>query len=288
MITRDRSGATAPYLLVMLVTALACASPPPRSLEDARARYAEAAADAAVQQNAGVELYEAQEALTRAENSWRRDDEQAEIVHRSELAALRVAIAEQAAERRALEQRAEELGSKRTSVRLAARDAEIASAEATAAAESIRADVAAEEAAEASRRADAAEAKIAGLEELATRQTERGIVVTLDDVLFAFGRADLQPGAQRSLDRVAEFLEAHPERSASVEGHTDDVGSDAYNQQLSEQRASAVASYLRSQGVESARIGIVGFGETRPLVANESASARQQNRRVEIVIGEPE
>ena len=285
MTTRSRIAATAPCLLI---TALACASPPPRSLEDARARYAEASADASIQQNAGVELYEAQEALTRAENSWRRDDERAEIVHRSELAALRVAIAEQAAERRALEQRAEELGSKRTSVRLAARDAEIASAEATAAAESIRADVAAQQAAEASRRADTAEAKIAGLEELATRQTDRGIVVTLDDVLFAFGRADLQPGAQRSLDRVAEFLEAHPERSTSVEGHTDDVGPDAYNQQLSEERASAVASYLRSRGVDSTRIGIVGFGETRPLVANESASARQQNRRVEIVIGEPE
>ena len=271
----------------LLITALGCASPPPQALEQARARYAEAAADASVQANAGVELYEAQEALTRAENSWRRDDEEAEIAHRSALAELRVAVAEEAAARRTYETRAEELSSKRTSVRLAARDAEIASAEAAAAAESIRADVAAGQAADATRRADLAEAKIAGLEELAIQQTERGIVVTLDDVLFASGRADLQPGAQRSLDRVADFLEAHPERNVAVEGHTDDVGADGYNQQLSEQRARAVADYLRSRGIAGGRVTSVGFGETRPLVANESASARQQNRRVEVVIGEP-
>lgn len=271
--------------LPALLTALACATPPPQSLEQARARYAEAAGDASVRENASVELYEAQQALARAESSWKRDAEEAEIAHRSQLAELRVGIAEQVAERRAFEMRAEELGSKRTALRLAARDAEIQSAEATAVAESLRADAAAEQAALASQRAEEAEAKIAGLEELAARQTERGIVVTLDDVLFAFGRADLQAGAQRSLDRVADFLEAHPERTATVEGHTDDVGSDAYNQQLSERRANAVADYLRSRGIDDGRIDAIGFGETRPLVANESASARQQNRRVEIVIG---
>jgi outer membrane protein OmpA-like peptidoglycan-associated protein len=112
-------------------------------------------------------------------------------------------------------------------------------------------------------------------------------VITLDDVLFAFDRADLQPGAQRMLDRVAELLKQHPDRDVSIEGHTDSVGSANYNQQLSEARAAAVREYLLRRGVAAERLSAVGYGKTRPIVPNDSPSARQQNRRVEIVIERP-
>jgi outer membrane protein OmpA-like peptidoglycan-associated protein len=120
---------------------------------------------------------------------------------------------------------------------------------------------------------------------LQARATDRGLVLTLGDVLFATGSANLKPGAIGNLDRLVTFLNKYPDRTAVIEGHTDSMGSDVYNQDLSLRRADSVRGYIASNGVSSTRLTSVGKGESEPVASNDSAAGRQQNRRVEIVIG---
>ena len=119
---------------------------------------------------------------------------------------------------------------------------------------------------------------------LETRETERGLVVNVSDVLFDFDSANLKPGAREKVARIASILHSHPDLKIEVEGHTDSVGSDAYNQRLSERRADSVRGGLVQQGVNRDVVGTAGFGESRPVATNGTPSGRQQNRRVEIVI----
>lgn len=126
---------------------------------------------------------------------------------------------------------------------------------------------------------------------LEARETERGVVVNLPDVLFRFGSAQLTPQADEKVHDIADILNNKaPNRQIAIEGHTDAIGSEAFNQQLSEQRAQAVASALETDGVNSARITAQGFGERYPVAPNTTAAGadnpagRAQNRRVEVVI----
>jgi outer membrane protein OmpA-like peptidoglycan-associated protein len=122
------------------------------------------------------------------------------------------------------------------------------------------------------------------VQQLRAERTSRGMVVTLEDVLFQVNGAQLQPGAQTELLRLADYLERNPDRKIMIEGHTDNTGSSEYNLQLSQLRAQSVESYLIRSGVAPDRIRAIGYGETRPEAPNDSAPGRQQNRRVEIVI----
>ncbi|HTF95023.1 MAG TPA: OmpA family protein [Cellvibrio sp.] len=120
--------------------------------------------------------------------------------------------------------------------------------------------------------------------ELNAKQTERGLVVTLGDVLFETGKSDLKSGAAANLGKLVTFLNQEPERSLVIEGHTDSVGSESYNQTLSQNRADSVKAFLLGQGVAANRITAVGKGESAPVASNDSSSGRQMNRRVEIII----
>jgi outer membrane protein OmpA-like peptidoglycan-associated protein len=104
------------------------------------------------------------------------------------------------------------------------------------------------------------------------------------DVLFAFGKYELQPSAREALAKFSGIVLAHPGLHLSVEGYTDSVGSDAFNQTLSEQRANAVRDYLIQQGLDATSIVATGFGKSNPVASNDTAAGRQQNRRVEIII----
>lgn len=115
---------------------------------------------------------------------------------------------------------------------------------------------------------------------------ERGLVVTLGDVLFGFGSAELQPQATRTLARLYRFLLRHPQRTLRIEGYTDNRGPAARNLQLSLARAQAVATQLEELGLSAQRIEVRGYGEAYPLAANASARGRAQNRRVEIVLSD--
>ena len=119
---------------------------------------------------------------------------------------------------------------------------------------------------------------------LETRDTARGLIVNMSDVLFDFGQSTLRPGAREKLAKISGIVLAHPGLQLEVEGHTDSVGSEEYNQRLSENRATAVRDYLMQQGVSMNTIAARGLGEAVPVASNDNAAGRQQNRRVEMVV----
>ena len=169
-------------------------------------------------------------------------------------------------------------------------DARVANANAAANAATSAANAAT--AAAARERADAEREKDALREKLQqqlnavleTRETARGLIVNVSDVLFDTGSAGLTPGAREKLAKVAGVIASHPGLNISVEGHTDSVGDAQYNQRLSEERAGSVRDYLIRQGVPTGTVGTSGFGESAPVASNGTAAGRQQNRRVELVV----
>ena len=119
---------------------------------------------------------------------------------------------------------------------------------------------------------------------LQTRDTARGLIVNMSDVLFDTAKYSLRPVAREKLAKVAGIVSGHPGLRLDVEGHTDSVGGDDYNQTLSEQRGESVRDYLTQQGMASSSVTSKGFGKTQPVASNDTAQGRQQNRRVELVI----
>ncbi len=119
---------------------------------------------------------------------------------------------------------------------------------------------------------------------LETRDTARGLVVNMSDVLFDSGKYTLRPLAREKLAKISGIVLAYPSLMLAVEGNTDSVGTEAYNQELSEQRAEGVRSYLTQEGVPEASTTATGFGKTRPIASNDTAEGRQQNRRVELIV----
>jgi outer membrane protein OmpA-like peptidoglycan-associated protein len=154
------------------------------------------------------------------------------------------------------------------------------------AADQSRADADAARAAAASSQAQSADLQ-RQIDDMHAKVTERGVVLTLGDVLFTSGQADLKRAATGNLNKLVAFLNNYPNRTVVVEGYTDSLGSDDYNQGLSERRADGVKSYLVRQGIGSQRLTALGKGKSDPVAGNGSADGRQQNRRVEVVISNP-
>jgi outer membrane protein OmpA-like peptidoglycan-associated protein len=119
---------------------------------------------------------------------------------------------------------------------------------------------------------------------LQTRDSARGLIVSMSDVLFDSGSSTLKPAAREKLAKISGILLAHPGLSLQVEGHTDSIGSDEFNQQLSERRAGSVQDFLVEQGVRTDSITAQGFGKILPVASNQTAEGRQRNRRVELVL----
>ena len=119
---------------------------------------------------------------------------------------------------------------------------------------------------------------------LETRDTARGLVVNMSDVLFDSGQFTLRPMAREKLAKISGIVLAYPTLLLAVEGNTDSVGTEEFNQTLSEKRAESVRSYLTHQGVPEASTTAEGFGKTRPIASNDTADGRQQNRRVELIV----
>ena len=119
---------------------------------------------------------------------------------------------------------------------------------------------------------------------LQTRDSARGLIVNMSDVLFDTGSYTLKPGAREKLAKISGILLAYPSLKIQVEGHTDSVGGEDYNQRLSEQRAQSVREYLIDQMVPANSVTAFGFGMTKPVATNDTPEGRQQNRRVELVV----
>jgi outer membrane protein OmpA-like peptidoglycan-associated protein len=232
-------------------------------------------ADRTAQAARSAERRAAQSAITRAQTAAERAASQAELER------------QQAARAREDAERAtqEALRAKETT-RLAETEADRARVgEAVARTEAERARLEAQEARQ--ENAEMQEQLFRSLSAiLETRREARGLIVSLSDVLFDFDRASLKPGAREKLSKLTGILMAYPGHyTIQIEGHTDSVGSDDYNQQLSRGRAESVSAYLKEAGIPEGRITqVTGFGESRPVASNDSDSGRQMNRRVELVI----
>lgn len=249
----------------------ACATAPqdnPR-LDQARMNYERLEGDADVARSGPVNLRKAQDALRRAENAM-ADGAGAEVVeHQVYVAERYLDIAEAQAERARLQREISEATERRRSLEL---EAQRMQAEA--------------ERARAEREAEEAQRLRQMMAELEAERTDRGMVMTLGDVLFDVDRATLKAGGLRTVDRLAEFMVEYPDRRVRIEGHTDSTGSAEYNQRLSERRAAAVREALVERGIAGSRIETRGYGLEYPVASNDTEANRQRNRRVEIVISD--
>ena len=264
-------------------------------LERARAAYIAAEANPEVKVNAPVAFYEAGKALEKAEQAKDLEEKR----HLSYLAEKNVEIAVAMAGQKKAEQEIEVLRWEEERAILEFRRMETSDRETRTAREEamkfkteadrlkFEAEAKAREAEEALARAAQLESELALLKAV---KTDRGMVLTLGDVLFASGKAELAPGAKQTIDNLAAFLDKYPDRKVQIEGHTDSTGSTELNLDLSERRAQSVKIALLERGISFDRINAVGFGEDKPIAGNDTPDGRQQNRRVEIIIlnpGEP-
>jgi outer membrane protein OmpA-like peptidoglycan-associated protein len=291
----------------------ACSSLPANNgqLDQARSDYREAQANPQTQTLAAAELKQAGEALATAEAAFANRDDTAAVNHLAYLSRQRTALAQEAANRKGSEAAVAAASAERDKLRLDARTREADNATATAAVATRdaansqrlseaaqRQATAAQQAAIASQQQAASSMQQAGdaesrnraleaqMRELNAKKTERGMVITIGDLLFDTGSAELKPGGLRNIERLGGFLKQYPQRKAMIEGYTDSVGSDSSNQALSGRRAEAVMTALVGMGVGRAQLSAQGFGEARPVAGNDNAGGRQMNRRVEIVLSD--
>jgi outer membrane protein OmpA-like peptidoglycan-associated protein len=270
----------------------ACASVPQRSdqVDQARAEIDTLSQEPLAQQAAGRDLAAARQSLQQAEVA-QQQHQPPEIVDHLAYVALRHA---QAGEARVSETRARQEVARsqedRNKILLESRTREAQNAQAQAQNAQAQAQNSQVQADLAKNAAQAAQAQLASaqqqLADLQAKKTDRGMVVTLGDVLFDTGQSTLKPGADLVIGRLAAFLNANPQTKIMIEGHTDSRGSDEYNEALSERRAQAVANALSVHGVSQDSVRTMGRGKAYPVASNDTPEGRQQNRRVEIIFSD--
>ncbi len=242
-----RQNRTLPALLAgAAIFALAACTGPNQQLDAARSELASAQADPQLQQYAAAELMQAQNALTDAEKTYTDDGDVDTVNSKAYVVTQNIAVARAAAQERQATANVSGMASEREKVRVAALKEQLAS--------------------------------------MQPKETPRGLIVTIGDVLFDTASSTLRPGGVQQVQRVADALLKNPGNSVIVEGHTDSRGSDSYNMGLSQRRADSVKAELLYAGVPADRVVARGMGEGYPVATNATAAGQQQNRRVEIVI----
>lgn len=208
----------------------------------------------------------------------------------ADAARKRAEAAQQTADQRAAELAEASAKAKRDQTLIAARMAEVEEANKQAAIAQQAADQQAAALAEARAKAERNQALIAEqemqLKTLQAKKTERGMVITLGDVLFNVNKAELSAGGINNVKKLADFLNKYPQRKVMIEGHTDSRGTNEYNQALSERRAESVQKALADMGISGDRVMTRGYGESSPVASNDTAAGRQINRRVEIILSD--
>ena len=255
---------------VSSVLLAACAAAPqiPAGAAQARSKLTQLQSHQDLATRAPVAIKDAEVAVSAAETP---QTDEALGAHQVYIADRKVDTAWALAESRLAEDQRAALGADRESARLDARTREADAAKLAAASSEA-------ESKELQRQID----------ELQAKDTDRGLVLTLGDVLFESGKAQLKSGAAGNLNTLVMFLNNYPNRTVLIEGYTDSVGSDDYNQGLSSRRAESVQAYLVGQGIDRGRLTASGLGESAPVADNESAMGRQMNRRVEVIISNPD
>jgi outer membrane protein OmpA-like peptidoglycan-associated protein len=268
-----------------------CASMPKRvaELDQAHSNVETLAADPLVQQAASEELSNARKSLESADIAFKKGKKD-EVLHYSYLASQQAQTGKERVSEMRSKQEVAQGEAERNRVLLESRTHEAETARAAAEAQARSAQAQAQQAEASRQQAEAsrqeAEAAQRQLAELQAKQTDRGMVLTLGDVLFDTAQATLKPGAASVLDRVGAFMKENEGTKIIVEGHTDSRGSDDYNQQLSERRAQAVSDALAFRGVDRGRVEAVGRGKALPVASNDTAAGQQQNRRVELIFSD--
>ena len=255
--------------MAVAMTFAGCASTPRTNpaLDNARTAVRSAEADPDVGKYAALDLQAAKSELQEAESAALKHDE-ADIAQPAYLAAQTARLAQIKASAKADDARVAAGQTERDRIQLNARTAEVDSAK-------LARDQATQKAGALQSEVDALNAK----------PTDRGLVLTLGDVLFDTGKAGLNPGASRNLDQLVQFLTEHDDRRVEIDGYTDSVGTDSFNMDLSQRRADTVKAVLVSRGIDSSRIVSRGYGKEFEVASNSESGGRQLNRRVEIVIG---
>nr|WP_315224066.1 OmpA family protein [uncultured Albidiferax sp.] len=288
-----------PLALAVAVLLGACSSLPTSTtlLDQTRSDYRMAQASPNVNRYAPLELKQAGEALARADAAANDKDKPAKVDELAYLAKQKIALTQQLAQQKFAEDEVLRTGKESDQLRLQQRSNEADMAKAKAEQAQQAALVAQGDAADAERKADAArraamQAQVrnvqleAQLAELAAKKTERGMVITLGDVLFGTDQARLTPDGMRTAQKLADVLQQNPQRNVLVEGFTDSTGGSAHNLELSDRRAGAVRTALVGMGVGNGRIATRGYGAAHPVAGNDTAQSRQLNRRVEIVLSD--
>lgn len=261
-----------PVLGCFVVASCATTTPATNtSLADAHTSIEQLAAQPDAAQTAGKPLQDARDLMAQADAAAAAHKSDEAVAHLAYLAQRQADLGEATlAEAHARDQVAKS-EAERNRILLEARERDVAAAN--------------QKAADAQQQAADAQQQLADLQ---AKQTERGMVMTLGDVLFDTGKDTLKSGAELNIDRLSKYLLASPGTKIIVEGHTDNRGSVEYNEDLSNRRAQAVAKALESRGVSPDRVEAVGRGESYPVASNGDAAGRQQNRRVEIVFSNPQ
>ncbi|HWY95670.1 MAG TPA: OmpA family protein [Steroidobacteraceae bacterium] len=267
--------------LALALGACATMPQPNAALETARAAVHTAEADPNVNKYAPLDLDRARKDLSIAEDASLHHKD-TDVDQPAYLATQNARLAQAHAATKADDARVAAGQIERDQIMLAARTREAENAKQSANNARAVADVALNQRDQATEETARVQAE---LDALKATPTPRGMVLTLGDVLFDTGRAELKSGATRKVDQLAQFLTEHPDRRVQIEGFTDSVGTDSYNEDLSQRRADAVKAALINRGIEPSRIGTEGYGKAYPVANNNDSGGRQLNRRVEVVIG---
>ena len=267
--------------LALALGACATMPQPNAALETARAAVHTAEADPNVNKYAPLDLDRARKDLSIAEDASLHHKD-TDVDQPAYLATQNARLAQAHAATKADDARVAAGQIERDQIMLTARTREAENAKQSATNARAVADVALNQRDQATEETARVQAE---LDALKATPTPRGMVLTLGDVLFDTGRAELKSGATRKVDQLAQFLTEHPDRRVQIEGFTDSVGTDSYNEDLSQRRADAVKAALINRGIEPSRIGTEGYGKAYPVANNNDSGGRQLNRRVEVVIG---
>jgi outer membrane protein OmpA-like peptidoglycan-associated protein len=268
--------------LALALGACVSAPQPNAALISAHAAVQSAEADPYVSKYAPLDLDAARQDLAIADDAALHHKD-AEIAQPAYMAAQNARLAQMHASAKADDARVAAGQAERDQIVLAARNREVQNARVATNVALDQRDQAAGEAARAQEEAARLQSEV---DQLKAKPTPRGLVLTLGDVLFDTGRAELNPGAGRKLDQLAQFLNEHKDRRVQIDGFTDSVGTDSYNEELSRRRADSVKSALLTRGVDSSRIATEGYGKAFPVANNTDSGGRQLNRRVEVIIGQ--
>ena len=260
-------------------------------MDRAKKAYAEAKANPNVEAYAPMELQEAGKAVQAAEKAKETED----ILQMGYIAERKTQFAVTVADGKVAEREIDKLNVEKAEMNARKQTLEAERAKQEAGKAMSAAAIEAEKAAKAKSAAEMEAAKAAKakaesdqlmkeLADLKAQQTERGIVLTIGDVLFATGKADLSADADKSAAKLADFLKKNPNRNVLIEGHTDSVGKDDYNLALSQKRADSVKAKLVGEGIEAGRITTTGYGKKFPVASNDTKEGKAQNRRVDVII----